>query len=67
MAPGFGGAGEALVQHIKDGQRADPTFREMWWKFCDTRADGIRDPSRHPYANLQFFLDTFQQIGGGKE
>jgi hypothetical protein len=64
-APAYGGPGGDLVQHIKDGQRQDPAFREMWWKFCDTRADGIRDPSRHPVQNLQFFLDTYQKISGG--
>ena len=37
---------EQLVQHIKDGQRSDPTFRDMWWKFCDSNCEGIRDPMR---------------------
>ena len=46
---------EQLVQHIKDGQRSDPTFRDMWWKFCDSNCEGIRDPMRPAaFARSQF-------------
>ena len=42
-APAYGGPGGDLVQHIKDGQRQDPAFREMWWK--SRRAAGFDRPS----------------------
>jgi hypothetical protein len=51
------------VQRIKDGQRQDSTFKEMWWKFCDSHAEGIRDPARHPVENLQQFLQLSAQLG----
>merc|ERR1719161_3213611 len=52
-----------MVDRVKDGQRWDMMFKEKWGAFCDHWFNGIRDPSKHPEANLTWFL---QQMEGSR-
>ena len=53
-------AGKAdLVQQIKNMQRADPTFRQTWWDFCEAQLGGVRDPNRHDESILGTFLEQY--------
>jgi len=51
-----GGEKGGLVNKIKSMQRADVTFKEAWWKYCDEWLGGVRDPNRHEEETLQLFL-----------
>ena len=54
-----------LVQMIKERQRADPNFKECWGQFCDSYCEGIRDPCRHPSANvIQLKKNILKKIFG---
>lgn len=57
MKESTGPAPHDLVQMIKDGQRANQHLKEQWHSFCDTYCDGIRDPTRHPAANIIQFCE----------
>mmetsp|Transcript_70707 Transcript_70707/g.118197 ORF Transcript_70707/g.118197 Transcript_70707/m.118197 type:complete len:322 (-) Transcript_70707:1336-2301(-) len=49
---------EGLVRQIKDGQRMSDDWKAAWWAWCDAHGEGKRDPSRHPVAFLQEFINT---------
>lgn len=57
MKESTGPAPNDLVNMIKDGQRTNQHFKEQWGSFCDTYCDGIRDPHRHPAANIIQFCE----------
>lgn len=46
---------DALVQRIKDFQKAVPDSREMWYAFCGS----TRDPARHSTEKLLEFVTSF--------
>jgi len=54
-----------LVHMIKEKQRGDPHFKESWGQFCDSYCEGIRDPCRHPGANVIQFLEMHGHLPKG--
>jgi len=54
-------AKDPLVQRIKSFQRTGEPAKELWWQFCDTLHQGVRDPARHTAEVLTDFL-TLNQI-----
>lgn len=52
-----GSPGEQMVLKIKELQRTDPVKKQQWSDFCDTHAQGVKDPSRHEVTTLQMFFD----------
>ena len=58
-APPANPPSEKLVDEIKVGQKSDKAYHKAWLLFCDTYAQGIRDPNRHPDSNLELFLNHY--------
>lgn len=52
----------ALVHQIKSGCRMSEAFKELWQRFCDERANGLRDPSRHPVEQLRDFMRMAPEV-----
>lgn len=46
-----------LSECVKSMQSARLVWKHQWDHFCDAFGNGVRDPSRHPPAFLQQFLD----------
>jgi len=54
----------ALIEKIKNAQRASKEFKESWWAFCQTNGEGKNDPVKHDKLFLQTFLDQSEWRGG---
>jgi len=50
---------EVLVAKVKHGQRTSQSWKEVWWSYCDSHQDGVRDPGRHDATSLKTFLEEF--------
>jgi hypothetical protein len=53
----------ALVDQVKNLQRADPDAKQAWWDYCDQHLQGVKDPNRHEPDVLQGFLSTYSAGG----
>lgn len=52
---------EALVQRVKQVQRASADGKHRWIIFCETRGQKKHDPSAHDAVFLQAFFDSMQK------
>mmetsp|Transcript_106946 Transcript_106946/g.300747 ORF Transcript_106946/g.300747 Transcript_106946/m.300747 type:complete len:467 (-) Transcript_106946:94-1494(-) len=55
-SPNFDSAHAELISQVKCAQRHSPELKEMWHTYCDTEANGNRDPGRHSESFLQAFV-----------
>jgi hypothetical protein len=53
----------ALVDQVKNLQRADPDAKQAWWDYCDQHLQGVKDPNRHEADVLQTFVSTYSAGG----
>lgn len=51
---------QQLAGKVKELQKTDPTAKQLWSDFCESRAGGVYDPTRHNEASLHAF---FQHAG----
>lgn len=58
-AVGNGGCGE-LIELVKAGQRANPTWKESWADFCQANGNGLNDPNKHSKNPLFFVAFCFK-------
>lgn len=60
---------ESLVEEAKSIARSDPKGKAMWCAWCDTNAEGTKDPRRMNVAMLQTFFAAYRAgeiiVGGG--